>query len=70
VLSSYFLHGLFRPVSKFATHPFDVLNRPNFGNIITPIVSGSKGARNGSAGPIVDTATTSRQIEFAMRFSF
>jgi len=70
VLSSYVLHGLFRPVSKVATHPFDVLNHPNFGNMITPIVSESKGARNGSAGLIIDTATISRQIEFAMRFAF
>src|SRR5256885_2951680 len=55
---------------QFRAEFFNVLNHPNFGNMITPIFAGSTGARNGSAGRIIDTATTSRQIQFALRFAF
>jgi hypothetical protein len=55
---------------QFRAEFFNLLNRPNFGNMITPIFSGSTGARNGSAGRIFDTATTSRQIQFALRLAF
>ena len=55
---------------QFRAEFFNVLNHPNFGNMITPIFAGSTGARNGSAGRIIDTATTSRQIQFALRLSF
>ena len=55
---------------QFRAEAFNVFNHPNFGNMITPIFSGSTGARNGSAGRIIDTATTSRQIQFALRLAF
>jgi hypothetical protein len=55
---------------QFRAEFFNVLNHPNFGNMITPVFSGSTGARNGSAGRIIDTATTSRQIQFALRLAF
>ncbi len=55
---------------QFRAEAFNIFNHPNFGNMITPIFSGSTGARNGSAGRITDTATTSRQIQFALRLAF
>ncbi len=55
---------------QFRAEAFNVFNHPNFGNMITPIFAGSTGARNGSAGRITDTATDSRQIQFALRLSF
>src|SRR2546426_1070451 len=55
---------------QFRAEAFNVLNHPNFGNMITPIFAGSTGARNGSAGRIIDTATTARQIQFALRLAF
>jgi len=55
---------------QFRAEAFNVLNHPNFGNMIVPIFSGSTGARNGSTGRIIDTATTSRQIQFALRLAF
>ena len=55
---------------QFRAEAFNLFNHPNFGNMITPIFSGSTEARNGSAGRIFDTATTSRQIQFALRLGF
>ena len=55
---------------QFRAEAFNIFNHPNFGNMIVPIFSGSTGARNGSAGRIIDTATTSRQIQFALRLAF
>src|SRR2546425_3992201 len=55
---------------QFRAEAFNIFNHPNFGNMITPIFSGSTGARNGSAGRIFDTATTSRQIQFALKLAF
>jgi hypothetical protein len=55
---------------QFRAEAFNLFNHPNFGNMIVPIFSGSTGARNGSAGRIIDTATTSRQIQFALRLAF
>jgi hypothetical protein len=55
---------------QFRAEAFNLFNHPNFGNMIVPIFSGSTGARNGSAGRIIDTSTTSRQIQFALRLAF
>ena len=55
---------------QFRAEAFNLFNHPNFGNMIVPIFSGSAGARNGSAGRITDTSTTSRQIQFALRLAF
>ena len=55
---------------QFRAEAFNLFNHPNFGNMSTPIFAGSTGAINGSAGRIIDTATTSRQIQFALRLAF
>jgi hypothetical protein len=55
---------------QFRAEAFNLFNHPNFGNMIVPVFSGSTGARNGSAGRIIDTSTTSRQIQFALRLAF
>jgi hypothetical protein len=38
--------------------------------MITTVFAGGSGARNGSAGQILNTATDSRQVQFALRLSF
>jgi len=55
---------------QFRAELFNILNHPNFGNMITTIFAGGSGARNGSAGQILNTATDSRQVQFALRLSF
>jgi hypothetical protein len=49
---------------------FNILNHPNFGNMIVTVFAGGAGARNGSAGQILNTATDPRQMQFALRLSF
>jgi hypothetical protein len=52
---------------------FNIFNHSNFdkpsGNTAV-VFSGGAGRRNSSAGRITDTATTARQLQFALRFSF
>jgi len=55
---------------QFRAEFFNILNHPNFGNMVTTIFSGGSGARNGSAAQILNTATDSRQMQFALRVSF
>jgi hypothetical protein len=54
---------------QFRTEIFNLFNRPNFGEFTHTGFTGT-GARNGSAGRILDTITTSRQIQFGLRLSF
>ena len=52
---------------------FNLLNHPNFrGNLGSTAVvfSGSSGRRSSSAGRLSQSATTARQLQFALRFSF
>ncbi|MBI3896260.1 MAG: TonB-dependent receptor, partial [Acidobacteria bacterium] len=58
---------------QFRAEFFNLLNHTNFGenrggSVI--IFSGSPARRNATAGRIGSTATTARQIQFALRFSF
>lgn len=51
----------------------DLFNLPNHPNLTSPsavVFSGRSGNRTSTAGRISRTATTSRQIQFALRFSF
>jgi hypothetical protein len=55
---------------QFRAEIFNILNHPNFAIIKTTTFTNSTGARNGSAGTIINTSTPSRQIQFGMRLSF
>lgn len=54
---------------QFRAEFFNIFNRPNLGDFIRPVFS-SPTTRNGSAGRIFNTTTTSRQIQFGLRLSF
>jgi hypothetical protein len=58
---------------QFRAEIFNVPNHPNFAappRSSTIVFSGVSGRLNSSAGRIVRTITTARQIQFALRFSF
>jgi len=55
---------------QFRAEFFNILNHPNFGNVSITVFAGGSGARNGSAGQILNTATDPRQMQFALRLSF
>jgi hypothetical protein len=54
---------------QFRAEFFNLFNRPNFGEFAQTAFTGSI-RRNGSAGRVTDTLTTSRQIQFGLRLSF
>lgn len=53
----------------FRAEFFNLLNHPNFG-YPNPTVFTTSGAVNPSAGAVLNTVTTSRQIQFALKFEF
>ncbi len=53
---------------QFRAEFFNILNHPNFASPNTTVFSGT--AYNASAGLITSTATTSRQIQFALKLMF
>jgi hypothetical protein len=56
---------------QFRAEFFNVPNRVNFGKALSGVYSGTfPGRLNPTAGRISNTITTSRQIQFALRFSF
>ncbi|MGH9783001.1 MAG: TonB-dependent receptor domain-containing protein, partial [Terriglobia bacterium] len=56
---------------QFRAEFFNVPNRANFGRALSGVFSGAfPGRPNPTAGIIKETITTSRQIQFALRFSF
>lgn len=58
---------------QFRAELFNLPNHTNFGAVSgngLTVFSGESGSRNSTAGRINRTATTSRQIQFALRFSF
>ena len=58
---------------QFRVEIFNLLNHPNFSETdrgSSIVFSGASARRNPNAGRIVSTATTARQIQFALRFSF
>lgn len=56
---------------QFRAEFFNLPNHPNFGKARSSVFSGADpGRSNPTAGRINSTTTTSRQIQFALRFSF
>jgi len=55
---------------QFRTDIFNILNHSNFTAASAVVFSGESGDRTTTAGRISKTATTARQIQFALRFSF
>ena len=58
---------------QFRAEFFNLLNHPNFGKNqgnTNVVFSGSSGRRSSSAGRLSQSATTARQLQFALRFSF
>jgi hypothetical protein len=58
---------------QFRAELFNLPNHTNFGAVsggALTVFSGESGSRTSTAGRINRTATTSRQIQFALRFSF
>jgi hypothetical protein len=56
---------------QFRAEFFNVPNRANFGRVLSGVFGGAfPGRLNPTAGRINSTITTSRQIQFALRFSF
>jgi hypothetical protein len=53
---------------QFRTEAFNILNHPNFAFPNEVVFSGS--SYSSSAGAITNTATTSRQIQFALKLLF
>jgi hypothetical protein len=58
---------------QFRTEMFNVLNHPNFGKNIgntAVVISGDTERRSSASGRRASLATTSRQLQFALRFSY
>jgi hypothetical protein len=55
---------------QFRADIFNLPNHPNFTAPSAVVFSGESGGRTTTAGRISRTATTSRQIQFALRLSF
>ena len=55
---------------QFRAEIFNLPNHTNFSTASAVVFSGESGDRNTTAGRISKTATTSRQIQLALRFSF
>lgn len=53
---------------QFRAEIFNIINHTNFGPPNLPAFSGN--AINGTAGAILNTATTSRQVQFALKLNF
>ena len=55
---------------QFRAEFFNLPNHPNFGQASASIFAGASGSLNPTAGRIRNSATTARQVQFALRFSF
>ena len=55
---------------QFRAEIFNVSNHPSFNSPSSVVFSGEAGGRPTTAGRITKTATTSRQMQFALRLSF
>ena len=58
---------------QFRAEVFNLLNHPNFGRNqgnTAVVFSGNSGRRSSSAGRLSQSATTARQLQFALRLSF
>ncbi|MBI4483877.1 MAG: hypothetical protein HY652_13445 [Acidobacteria bacterium] len=68
IIKNFFLKGETQRL-QFRSEFFNLLNRANFGSPES-VVFDSRGRRLGSVGRINKTVTTSRQIQFALRYEF
>ena len=55
---------------QFRAELFNAFNRANFGAPVQVVFGNASGLPAGNAGRITSTATTSRQIQFALKFVF
>ena len=55
---------------EFRAEFFNVLNRPNFGRATSQVITNAAGAVNPAAGKITSTTTTSRQVQFGLKYTF
>lgn len=55
---------------EFRAEFFNLFNRPNFGRSTSQIFTTATGAVNPSVGRITTTVTTSRQIQFGLKYTF
>lgn len=56
--------------AQFRAEFFNIANHANFGLPAAQVLFTASGARNAAAGKILDTATSSRQIQFGLKFRF
>ena len=55
---------------EFRAELFNLFNRPNFGLPVGTVFTSAAGTPNPSAGKITSTSTTSRQIQFGLKYVF